>query len=455
MGINMNDNSKQERTFYIIGSIFILIGILCNEWVLANLFSPDGVIAPSRRIVVWIFDFVIITIGLTIIIKRKSLQIKRLIYSIILLFIMIVSVEAGLQLTYFISHKGAKEEITDKRYLLPQYKGKEWARPLYEEMSKVSGEYKEYRGWGKKEFHGKYINIGSDGVRKTWNSTLQRKDPKTIYVFGGSTIWGDGVIDDNTIPSYISKKLDKSDCNSVVYNYGEWAYTYTQGIIHLLFLLRDGYRPDYVIFYDGIADIYGAYQSGVPGHLHYSYSLRNKFKENKISNLQHIMIGITNILKEYSRIYNELIKINRRLDPPQSMFQEVAHNYDDKELRELSRGIVEYYGKSLMLLDNLSKSYGFKYICFWQPVSFTGANITDEEIKSDVRFQDNSLIKLHKYTLEYIKTKSFPHFYNISDVFSDKTKSYYIDFAHITEEGNEVVADKIISLFEKEYLSNE
>ncbi len=452
----MNGTSKQEKTFYVIGILFFLTGILCNEWVLAYLFSSDAAIALNRRIIIWIFDVIMIATGLTIIIKRRFLQIKKLIYNIILLFIMIVVVEVGLQLVYFISHRGEEDEISDKRYLLPQYNGKEWAKPLYEEMSKLSGEYKEYREWGKKEYHGKYININPEGVRKTWNPNIPlSKNAKTIYVFGGSTIWGDGVIDDNTIPSYMSKKLNKSGYSFVVYNYGEWAYTYTQGIIHLILLLRDGYRPDYVVFYDGIADIYGAYQSGVPGHLHYSYSLRNKFKENKISGIRLIMIGMTNILTEYSKIYNELIKINRRLDPPQSMFQEVAHSYDDKELRELSKGIVEYYGKSLMLLDNLSKSYGFKYICFWQPVSFTGTNVTDEETKSDVRFQDKALIKLHRYTLEYLKTKLFPHFFNISDILDGKTKSYYIDFAHITEEGNEVVADEIVSLFKKEYLSNE
>jgi len=452
----MNDNSKEEKTFYVIGSIFVLVGILCNQWVLANLFSSDGVIALSRKIVIWVFDLIMITIGLTIIIKRKSLQIKRFIYSVILLFIMIFAVEIGLHLTYFIIHKGEKEEITDKRYLLPQYEGKEWVKPLYKEMEELKGEYKEYRGWGKKEYHGKYINIDSNGVRNTWNpNTFQSKAPKTIYVFGGSTIWGDGVRDDYTIPSYISKQLNGKGYNFLVYNYGEWAYTFTQGIIHLILLLRDGNIPDYVIFYDGIADVYGAYQSGVPGHLHYSFSLRNKFKEKEISNMQHMVIAVTNILKKYSKIYNELLKINRRLDPPQSMFQEFAHNYDDNKLRKLSEGIVGYYGKSLMLLDNLSKSYGFKYICFWQPVSFTGEKITDEEVKSDIRFQDKSLIKLHRYTVDYLKTRTFPHFYNISDIFDTKTKSYYIDFAHITEEGNEVVADKIVSIFEKEYLSNE
>ena len=219
--------------------------------------------------------------------------------------------------------------------------------------------------------------------------------------------------------------------------------------------MRDGYRPDYVIFYDGIADIYGAYQGGIAGHLHYSFSLREKFKKKELTPTQHFVIGFSGMVKKYSKIYGELAKIIRRFEPPKSEFQEVGHQYSELELRELSKGVVEYYANSLDLLDKLSKAYGFKYLCFWQPVSFTEDKLTDSEASTDVRLQDKALINLHRYTQDYLRTKTFPHFYNISDALKGRTESVYIDFAHISEEGNALVANKIVEIFKKEHLSDE
>jgi hypothetical protein len=449
----MKDSFKQGRVFLAIGLFLIGTGIICNEWVLASLFSADGVIVLSRRIIIWLFDLFIITVGIVFVIRRNVLSLKRFVHALIMMVIMLLVIEAGLHFAYFIMHFGKQPEAEDTRYLTKPYEGKAWARELFKEYEEISGEYKEYRGWGKKEFHGKYVNIDAHGMRKTWKpDNFNEKNSDKIYLFGGSTIWGDGARDDYTIPSFISKRLHERGHDLAVYNYGEWAYTYTQGIIHLILLLRDGYRPDYVIFYDGIADIYGAYQGGVPGHLHYSFSLREKLQRQEFTAIQHFLNGFKEILKNYSKIYVELVKINRKLDPPESAFQEVGHHYNDSQLSELSKEVVEYYAKSLKMLDNLSKVYGFKYICFWQPVSFTEENLGEEDAKIDVRFQDEALIKLHKYTQDYLNSKTYPHFYNISDVLNGKVNSYYIDFAHISEEGNEIVANKIVSIFEKEYL---
>lgn len=71
----MKDNSKKEKTFIVIGSLFILIGILCNEWILTALFSPDGVIQFASRIKIWIFDIVCILLGY-LFVKCRSLSIN-------------------------------------------------------------------------------------------------------------------------------------------------------------------------------------------------------------------------------------------------------------------------------------------------------------------------------------------------------------------------------------------
>jgi len=308
--------------------------------------------------------------------------------------------------------------------------------------------------WGNKEYQGKYINLDPEGHRKTWNPEKFREEPGKIFVLGGSTVWGYGARDDYTIPSYISKQLYESGYNFRVYNFGEFAYTFGQEIITLVLLLRDGYRPDYVITYDGVNDVYAAYQSGEPGALSNQFLIHKRLEKRELTNAGHIRAVIADLLDKYSKIYMGFKKLKQLVDPPESHFQEVAHGYDDTKLTQLGRGIIKNYAESRDLLDSLSKTYGFQYICFWQPNLLTEETLADGETDIDVRLHDETLRRLFKYNNNYLDAQSFSHFYNISDSLRGRKKPYYFDWMHITEEGNDVVARKIVSLFEKEYLTH-
>lgn len=50
----MKGSSKKEKTLIVVGSLLILTGILCNEWVLTALFSPSGEAALSNRAIIGI-----------------------------------------------------------------------------------------------------------------------------------------------------------------------------------------------------------------------------------------------------------------------------------------------------------------------------------------------------------------------------------------------------------------
>ncbi len=67
-------------------------------------------------------------------------------------------------------------------------------------------------------------------------------------MFGGSTLWGTGVKDEHTIPSFLQSFLGK---DYDVYNYGETGYVSMQELNYLLHMLAKGNIPEAVIFYDG------------------------------------------------------------------------------------------------------------------------------------------------------------------------------------------------------------
>lgn len=195
----------------------------------------------------WIFALflVFMSVGLLAFARSESPYAKKLLFRFISIILIFSILEIGLCITSFVI-KLVKGEW---KLSLSAYKDKEWAKAFWKERSQIRYTYEPYVAWKGQEYHGKYINIDSQGVRKTWNpKDLHGKENGIIYVFGGSTVFGFGARDDYTIPSHLSKILNNKNYNFIVYNYGRDAYVFTQELIRLILLLRDGGRPDYVIF---------------------------------------------------------------------------------------------------------------------------------------------------------------------------------------------------------------
>lgn len=435
----------------ILAFCLIAVGLLANQWLLAYLLSSDRVLALVNRIFIWSFQLFCIISGVLVYFKGNTHEErKQLVFAFIAIALIIITMEIGLRIVHFVFYT---DDISDKRYLLSPYEDKEWAYEFWKEHKESwNTEYEQLLGWDRREYHSKYTNVDSNGVRKTWNPERFHCKPDYIYTFGGSTLWGTGARDDYTIPSYLSRLLNNSDYDFVVYNYGETAYVFTQEIIHLILLLREGHKPKYVIFYDGINDVYGAYQSGMAGTTQNVSIIREKLK--KKPNRQLIYIGVTGIFKNNCMIYRAVRKMSALFSQQQG-FQEVASKYSEKELKLLSEGISEYHIKSMELLEHLAQAYGFKYICFWQPTMFIENKLTNEESKLTPRLNDKALGNIYRYTTDSLRAKSVPHFFDISNALSDRTESVYLDTAHISEYGNQLVATKIFQIFEKEFLLHE
>ena len=177
----------------------------------------------------------------------------------------------------------------------------------------------------------------------------------TVFVFGGSAAWGYGARDDYTMPSELSRRLNAATPHFHVYNYGEPGYTFTQGVLSLITMLQAGARPNFVIFYDGFNDVYGAYQSGQPGTLHNIAQLREKLESKP---RQLYWQAVKEWLKENIYLYSKVF--SRFFQPPERRFREVGAGFNDQDLKNLAAGTVQYYAQSMMLLDHLAQAYGFK-----------------------------------------------------------------------------------------------
>lgn len=101
-------------------------------------------------------------------------------------------------------------------------------------------------------FSGEFFTIHSDGFRTIGRDQSLMDSGAKILVYGGSSVLGMGVANDETIPAYLDGALraaGKSDIQ--VYNFGAQSWYSTQERIHLEKLLTSGFKPDLAVFVDG------------------------------------------------------------------------------------------------------------------------------------------------------------------------------------------------------------
>ena len=120
--------------------------------------------------------------------------------------------------------------------------------------------------WRRRPFTGRYINVDAAGRRRTSNREAPGDRPIDIFGFGGSTLWGNGARDENTIPSCVSRLLDESGRRVRVTNYGELGFVSTQNLISLMLERQAGRVPGVVFCYDGVNDVVATPHGRDRGH---------------------------------------------------------------------------------------------------------------------------------------------------------------------------------------------
>ena len=296
------------------------------------------------------------------------------------------------------------------------------------------------------KFAGEFINVDKKGLRKTWNSFVDPSAENTlkIFFFGGSTGWGMGARDDHTVPSELSRMLsDTMSCSVEVTNFSENGYVATQSLLMLMLELRRGNIPDAVLFYDGVNDSFSAFQNGRPG------VPQNEYNRSLEFNILHPSYRL--------RFYKSAAKIVLRRTL--RLIDKIAGRTPDKlaskatteQNEELALGVLQVYSDIVHTVRSLGKRYNFKSSFFWQPSIYSKKFLSDYEAsekETNIRYSPlisrvNSMIgKFPALSLEN-------NFYEIQDIFDERQEGTYLDFAHISEDGNRLVAEAMIENFFK------
>jgi len=352
--------------------------------------------------------------------------------SITLLLLICIEILSSLILAVVltIENSGYDRRVNANAYI---EQDKLWLEDYYKEFHQQHISWEPYVYWRYTPYKGHYINIDEKGLRRTWNTGISRR--KRIFVFGGSTVWGTGVRDDFTIPSFISRILSlEKGLNVEVINFGQSGYVTTQEIIALLRLLQNGQIPDLVIFYDGINDSFSAFQSreaGIPQNEFNRYAEFNSGRSILLSARNLIVNSAT--LRGMKGFMNRL-KRKRIIDESMSLSNNTS-NFN----KLLYDKVVEVYQANIRYANQIAREFKFKTLFYWQPTVFTkGDNKSSyENVQELTRFEvRDEFLRVNKI----IGKITHSNFTDLSNIFKDYKEPLYVDEFHLGEKGNELIA---------------
>ena len=116
-------------------------------------------------------------------------------------------------------------------------------------------EYAPYTIFKTTPMAGRFVNIDPAGFRRNREQCAwpPPKNVPTVFAFGGSTTFGTGIADAETIPSYLQDELRKRGAASVcVYNFAQPGWSSPNERIAFQQLLVAGRAPTAAVFVDGL-----------------------------------------------------------------------------------------------------------------------------------------------------------------------------------------------------------
>jgi hypothetical protein len=316
--------------------------------------------------------------------------------------------------------------------------------------------YEDFTLFKEAPYSGLYVNVSEHGFRVTKNQGPwpPESDRFNIFLFGGSTAFGYGVSDDQTIASYLQDVLSDKQVwmDIAVYNFGRGSYFSHQERILYEKLLMSGYRPDLVIFLDGFNDFY--LLDGKPAH---SDRLKHVFLGDNNSNgiagsesdqVFSINLPITRLTKSWSKYFKQK-RMSRERDRDDEVSSNIQFEMPPEDHGKII-AVVEQYFNNMMMIDAVAKKYNVRTLFVWQPVpsyKYESSNHLFSAV-------DNRLYQYIAYGYNYMesileKRKPKHNFLWAADLQQDIQKPLYVDVVHYSAE-----MCKLLAVHIGEYLLN-
>ncbi len=292
-------------------------------------------------------------------------------------------------------------------------------------------EYEPFTGYREKPFQGKFMHNDPAGFRLSKDQAPwpPRPDAFNIFVFGGSTTYGYGLPDYQTIPSYLGEcaAANHSPAQVAVYNFGRGSYFSSQELILFQQLLNAGFVPRVAIFIDGLNEF--DHPNGEP-----------RFT----GNFRRFMAGKAPPSDEFEWIPMVAAAhwVSKRWLQPEEA-QPKKKDYAD---RTMLQGVIDRWLANKRMIESMANGFGVRTIFVWQPVPVYNYDLRYHYyLHADKNFGVYGRSK-YGYALMQewrARGKLDADVLWLGDMQQDKHENLYVDAVHYNAPFSQEIAERI------------
>jgi lysophospholipase L1-like esterase len=165
--------------------------------------------------------------------------------------LVVTNLASGLAIAASDALAGNSGDAGDPRASLPNYSDRARAELMFQELHRLKAVYAPFEEWTLEPFAGQTTTVDVHGNRVQPNAPTLPNDATVVHFFGGSTMFGTGSEDGETIPAQFAKL----NAGIRVKNHGRSGFDTRQSLEQLISLLNLDERLDVAVFYLGVNDV--------------------------------------------------------------------------------------------------------------------------------------------------------------------------------------------------------
>ncbi|MEQ9502152.1 MAG: hypothetical protein RIT81_35105 [Deltaproteobacteria bacterium] len=471
-----------QKARLVVGAALVLLVLILNPWVMAPLLLDDTELWPVTRQLLLVFDAIFLALGgYILVMKNRPAKTVRGMYADValmtlngLLAFFVVNVLAAL----WLQSKADDAPNAERHFHQPRHKLRddpEFMNKLYpglslEQIAEVTHtpnviahptiEFTE------RPVKSEFYNVGFENMRYTGfvnEANAEEKINGSVWVLSGSTGFGHGVADDQSLVHY----LDELDADATYINFAFQGAMQHNEIDKVLLLLKKGYRPKHIIFLDGLNDTISCLGTNfAPEEITrfpwtaygYTYNIKAYYQQKSMFGIVG-ELPIGHVLEQWrSGLGPEVVHISngysRTDDPndlfvtnPRAHFAKTDYMYVNKveHLDLYKKKILDYYRANLELIQRLAFAYRFRATVVFQPngmILDTNPFIKDVEAYKKEEIHQ-LLAGMYAAVREALRDRKIPPMVDLSDL-HDGCTDCYVDLAHYHPSFNKKLAAAIL-----------
>jgi hypothetical protein len=298
-------------------------------------------------------------------------------------------------------------------------------------------------------FQGKYVNVAPHGFRISTNQGPWPLDSQAfnIFIFGGSTAYGYGVEDWNTIASHLSNKFKSFPTKKRVYVYNFSRGGHRSNLERMVYekLLTAGITPNLAIFIDGLNDFEYPEDDGVATERLKAFLHHRPFTQ--------IYFGVSSLLRS-ENVSRLVFALNREIQTRLKIPKKEIQGRDQKISSNEAKTVVEHYLTNKKIIESVSKGFGVTPIFVWQPIPYYKYDLSYHPL---AKLTIGGRAEFGYPTAAEIIQKKNPseNLLWAADIQEELglTDGLYVDNVHYSGKMNEILAGQIFNFLKKKGLT--